>query len=120
MMAELPRENPSPEEVARRLAWFNEYTARLDQQPPGLPLRCPCCGCNTLGERGVYEICPVCYWEDDGQDEQNADEVWGGPNGALSLTEARANYRAFGASSERRKKFVRAPRPDELPEQGLS
>jgi hypothetical protein len=119
-MAEVPHENPSSEEVGRRLAWFNKYTARLDQQPRGLPLRCPCCGCKTLGERGVYEICPVCFWEDDGQDEQNADEVWGGPNGALSLTEARANYRAFGASSERRKQFVRPPRPDELPEQGPS
>jgi len=116
-MAEAPRDNPSPEEVARRQAWFNEYTARLDQQPPGLPLRCACCGCKTLGERCVYEICPVCFREDDGQDDQNADEVWGGPNGAMSLTEGRANYRAFGASSERRKQFVRPPRPDELPEQ---
>jgi len=105
-MAEAPRENPSPEEMARRSAWFNEYTARLDQLPPGLPLRCPCCACMTLGERSAYEICPVCFWEDDGQDDQNADEVWGGPNGALSLTDARANYRTFGASSERRRQFV--------------
>src|SRR5262245_55462925 len=116
-MAEEPREIPSPEELARRLAWFNEYTTRLDQQPPALPLRCPCCGYKTLGERGKYEICPVCFWEDDGQDEQIADEVWGGPNGALSLTQARANYRAFGASSERGKQFVRPPQPDELPKQ---
>lgn len=116
-MAEESRHNPPPEEIARRLAWFNEYTARLDQQPPGLPLRCPCCGCNTLGERSAYEICPVCFWEDDGQDDQNADEVWGGPNGALSLTDARTNYRAFGASSERRRQFVRPPRPAELPGQ---
>src|SRR5262245_21961431 len=116
-MPEPPRENPSPEEVARRLAWFNEYTARLDRQPPELPLRCPVCGCKTLGERGGYEICPVCFWEDDGQDDQSADEVWGGPNGSLSLTEARVNYRAFGASSERLKQFVRPPRPEELPDQ---
>ena len=116
-MAEAQRDNPPPKEVARRLAWFNEYTARLDQHPPGLPLRCPCCGCKAIGERSAYEICPVCFWEDDGQDDQNADEVWGGPNGALSLAEARTNYRSFGASSERRKQFVRLPRPDELPEQ---
>jgi hypothetical protein len=119
-MAEAPRDNPSPEEVARRLAWFNAYTSRLDQLPPELPLRCPCCGCRTLGERSIYDICPVCFWEDDGQDDHNADEVWGGPNGALSLSEARANYRAFGASSERRKQFVRPPRPNELAEQGPS
>jgi hypothetical protein len=115
MMTEESRDHPSPEEVARRLAWFNDYSARVDQRPPSLLLRCPCCRCKTLGERSVYEICPVCFWEDDGQDDQNADEVWGGPNGPLSLTEARANYRAFGASSERRRQFVRAPQPEELP-----
>lgn len=30
---------------------------------------CPCCGYRTIKERGFYEICPVCYWEDDGIDE---------------------------------------------------
>jgi hypothetical protein len=38
-------------------------------------------------------MCPVCWWEDDGQDDRDADEVRGGPNGVLSLTQARANYR---------------------------
>jgi hypothetical protein len=113
----MPAENPSPEELARRTAWFRGYVARLDSQPPALPLRCPCCGCRTLCERGAFEICPVCFWEDDGQDDHDADEMWGGPNGALSLTEARDNYRTFGASSERRKQFVRAPRTAELPDQ---
>jgi hypothetical protein len=111
----MPGENPSPEELARRAAWFQDYVARLNAQPAELPLRCPCCGCRTLGERGGFEICPVCFWEDDGQDDHDADVVRGGPNGALSLTEARANYREFGASSERRKQFVRQPRVDELP-----
>jgi hypothetical protein len=27
---------------------------------------------------------PVCFWEDDGQDDHDADLVRGGPNGALS------------------------------------
>ncbi|MBU3129945.1 hypothetical protein LGL55_19455 [Clostridium tagluense] len=29
---------------------------------------CPCCGYKTLSEKppGTYEICKVCYWEDDG------------------------------------------------------
>ncbi|WP_198674015.1 CPCC family cysteine-rich protein [Chitinophaga alhagiae] len=26
---------------------------------------CPCCGYITLSERGGYEICPICFWEDD-------------------------------------------------------
>ena len=58
----------------------------------GGPYLCPCCGFLTLPERGGYDICPVCFWEDDGQDDHDADEVRGGPNYTLSLTETRANY----------------------------
>jgi hypothetical protein len=79
-----------------------------------LPLRCPCCGLKTLGERGGYEICAVCFWEDDGQDDDDADEVLGGPNGDLSLTVARANYRAFGASCKQYLPHVRQPLPEEI------
>lgn len=32
---------------------------------------CPCCGYRTIKERGWYEICPVCYWEDDGSNDVN-------------------------------------------------
>jgi hypothetical protein len=54
--------------------------------------RCPCCGYKTLDSRAGDEICPVCFWEDDGQDECDADEIRGGPNGTLSLTVARRNF----------------------------
>ena len=54
--------------------------------------RCPCCGLPTLDARGRFELCPVCWWEDDGQDDPHADEVWGGPNKDYSLSHARANY----------------------------
>jgi hypothetical protein len=114
-MAEVPGP-PSPEELAQREQWFREYTGRLDSGPPVLPLRCPCCGHKTLRERGGFEICPVCFWEDDGQDDHDADVVHGGPNGRLSLTQARANYRRLGACEERFVKDVRPPRPDELPD----
>ncbi len=79
--------------------------------------RCPCCGYLTLDERGGWDICQVCYWEDDGQDDHNADEVLGGPNGVLSLTKARVNFRAFGACEERFIDTVRPPREEELPSQ---
>jgi hypothetical protein len=104
----------SPEERAR-LEWFDEYTDRLDAAPPDLPLRCPCCLCKTLAERGAFEICSVCFWEDDGQDDWDADLMRGGPNGLLSLTEARANYARLGACEESMVRNVRPPRPDELP-----
>lgn len=61
-------------------------------------LPCPCCGYTTLSELNAYEICPVCLWEDDGQDNADADEVRGGPNYQWSLTQARLNFLARGIS----------------------
>jgi hypothetical protein len=83
--------------------------------PEGGPYACPCCRYLTLGERGGFEICDVCFWEDDGQDDPDADAVLGGPNGDLSLTQARDNFAAFGACERRMVTHVRAPRPEEIP-----
>jgi hypothetical protein len=69
----------------------------------------------TLTERGGYEICPVCFWEDDGQDDHDADEVRGGPNYGLSLTAARHNFERIGAAEERVLPHVRPARPEEQP-----
>lgn len=57
--------------------------------------RCPCCGYPTLGSRSGYEVCRLCSWEDDGQNDPHADEIWGGPNHGYSLTQARENFRRF-------------------------
>ena len=57
---------------------------------------CPCCGFPTLGRRASFEICALCNWEDDGQDDHNAEEVLGGPNADYSLTEARENFKTHG------------------------
>jgi uncharacterized Zn finger protein (UPF0148 family) len=50
---------------------------------------CPSCGFPTLHQQGGFELCAVCDWKDDGQDDEDADEILGGPNGKLSLTEYR-------------------------------
>ena len=42
----------------------------LDDLLPG-----PCCGSQTLEERGRYEVCDVCYWADEGQEDADADEI---------------------------------------------
>ena len=76
--------------------------------------RCPCCRCRTLLERAGYEICPVCFWEDDGQDDHDADDVRGGPNADLSLGRARQNFREFGACDPGSVTRVRKPTSDEL------
>ena len=75
--------------------------------------RCPCCRCRTLTERAGYEICPVCFWEDDGQDDHDPDEVRGGPNADLSLSQARQHFREFGACDRRSIEHVRKPTPEE-------
>jgi len=77
---------------------------------------CPCCAYLTLYKIGGCEICPVCFWEDDGQGDTDADDIRGGPNGNLSLAQARINYRNLGACDARFLTEVRLPGPEELPE----
>ena len=66
---------------------------------------CPCCGYPTLAERDSYDICELCHWEDDGQDDvefapragyYKPDDIAGGPNADYSLTEARLNFQQYG------------------------
>ena len=52
--------------------------------------------------------------QDDGQGEEEANEVWGGPNGNLSLFEARQNFLTYGAVEKRFVANVRPPKPEEL------
>ena len=70
---------------------------------------CRCCGFLTLGEEGGYEICSVCYWEDDPGGED------GGGANAVSLRDARENFATYGASEERFQSAVRVPLPEESP-----
>ncbi len=84
--------------LERRRQWFEEYLHPVEHgvtKAPqfGVRFTCPCCGYPTLSERGGYDICELCNWEDDGQDDPHADETWGGPNGAYSLSEARLNFK---------------------------
>jgi hypothetical protein len=101
------------------LKWFTHYTeslahnSTLKERRDKPSYACPCCGFRTLYERGGFEICPVCYWEDDGQDDNDAGTVRGGPNGGLSLIQARANYRSFRACDAKFVPHVRPPRPEE-------
>jgi hypothetical protein len=87
---------------------------RLKKRQDGSKYPCPCCGYKTLPERGGFDICPVCFWEDDGQDDHDAEVVRGGPNYSLSLTQARANFQAIGACEERCLPHVRAVKEKEL------
>jgi len=63
---------------------------------------CPCCGHATLSSRGAYQICPVCFWEDDGSDT--------GP----TVCRARANFLLVGACSDADRAHVRPPTREEV------
>ena len=77
-------------------------------------MRCLCCGYQTLCSPGALELCQVCWWQDDGQDESDAFIVHGTVNGDLSLAEARMNFGLYGAAHPRFKPHVRLPRENEL------
>ena len=76
---------------------------------------CPCCGHRTFSEPpGSYDICKVCFWEDDGV--QLLDPAYQrGANGP-SLMECQANYLCVGACEERFLADVRPPEAEERPD----
>jgi hypothetical protein len=56
---------------------------------------CPCCLYRTLAKRGEYDICRVCFWEDDGGAELDR---YSSVN-HMTLREGRENFSKLGASS---------------------
>ena len=63
---------------------------------------CPCCGQpDEFDERGSFAICINCGWEDD--DVQEDDPTLPGGANALSLKQARENYRIKGFSDPARR-----------------
>jgi hypothetical protein len=75
---------------------------------------CPCCDFRTLDEppSGTFNICPICFWEDDNVQYDDPDYT-GGAN-QVSLNQARKNYQDFGASELRCQDHVRQPTREEI------
>lgn len=87
-----------------------------------MKLPCLCCGYLTLIERGQWDICRVCFWEDDGADL--FDSPWPAdvvnPCNGVSLNEARANFARVGAVETRLIPYTRKPLPEEIPPRGAT
>lgn len=57
---------------------------------------CDCCGYKTLSNKGEFDLCFLCKWEDDDSYSwDKPDEVVGGANGDYSLREANLNFKKF-------------------------
>lgn len=100
--------------------------------------QCLCCGCFTLDDRNGFDICPVCYWEDDGLLTISKNDIYmmtddnvtydsldekflnipSGANHGLTLREGRENYQKIGACEESMIEYVRKPKKRELPNSG--
>lgn len=76
---------------------------------------CPCCGYLTLNQEppGTFQLCEVCWWEDDPIqfDDHNSE---GGANGP-SLNQAKELFWTIGVSDPKLEGKGRPPRPDEIP-----
>ncbi|MEU8470282.1 CPCC family cysteine-rich protein [Streptomyces sp. NPDC029006] len=84
-----------------------QETAKVSDRYP-----CPCCGhCVLDAMPGPHEICPVCFWEDDGV--QFRWPAMGGGANEVSLIEAQRNYQDFGACDEHGRQYACPPADDE-------
>lgn len=82
------------------------------------PYPCPCCGHQVFAEPpGSYDICMICFWEDDAAQlrfPQLADAT-----NVVSLAEAQQNYVKFGAIEERFAGDVRKPTAEDALDPGF-
>lgn len=72
---------------------------------------CPICGYKTLDYLHEYDICPICFWEDDSIVEGN--DSYSSPN-RMRVSEAQANFIVFRCSSRRFASHVREPLTGEV------
>jgi hypothetical protein len=86
------------EYISKHLRLLDLGEASVTGSPESLA-PCPCCQYRTLSQRGQYDICPVCNWEDTGVDDMC---VYSGPNHS-TLAEAKKQACDEGNGSGNRK-----------------
>jgi hypothetical protein len=73
---------------------------------------CPCCGYLVFDRGpGSYDLCPICFWEDDAVQLEYATN--GGGANQVSLVDGQRNLASFGACEKTAVDWVRAPSRDE-------
>jgi hypothetical protein len=76
---------------------------------PDAPFQCPCCDYYALDARGRHDTCPVCFWEDDGQNLGALDQVSSANH--ITLRQGRRNFARLGAADDAAVSLV-APRSE--------
>lgn len=75
---------------------------------------CPCCGYLSFDQPpGSYEICEICFWEDDELQLEYATTLAGGAN-RPTLLDAQRNFLKFGACEPEMVGNVRSPGPSDI------
>ena len=94
------KENAADElkKIAADLHWAGHDDAQSLHQ-------CPCCDYISLPGRAEWHICPVCFWEDSGQDVDKLDSS-SPANKGITLRQARDNFQKLGACEESMIKHV--------------
>lgn len=94
--------------IGIKLSYIEGKIRNLYQLPIGVNgvskelFTCFCCNYKTILERGNYQICKVCFWEDDGgNDECKYSHV-----NHMTLKEAKDNFKIKGVILEKFLKFV--------------
>ena len=82
----------------KKIEWY-------EPEDPTPREQCPCCDYISLPERGNFLICPICFWEDDGQDIDELDTE-SGPNHYITLRQGRDNFNELGACELKMKEHV--------------
>ena len=78
---------------------------------------CLACGHLTIETQHDWDICPVCFWEDD-VGLNGRDDVISPANKDMSLAQAQVNYCRFGAVDLQYVKLVRPATANEKRQEG--
>lgn len=98
--------------LSRKVSELLHQETEVVGEPEKL-LPCPCCGYRTLPGKGDYDICPVCFWEDDGTKDPAA---YSAPN-HMTLAEGQKNFERYGACSPDMKAHVDPEGAEKYPHQ---
>lgn len=73
---------------------------------------CFVCGYKTLDTRCDWDICPICFWEDDIL-VQSDDDDRNSPANGMTVSQAQANFICMGAVDTKSIENVRKPNDDD-------